>query len=77
LERKLTENSRLSFFEIGVVEANQTAVSERVEDDVFRSPKAQEIRRQSACVTKALRTTHSIWLYFAVEILLWHFRIAI
>jgi hypothetical protein len=42
----------------------------RVEDDVFRSPKAQEIRRQSACVTNALRTTPSNRLYFAVEILL-------
>jgi len=49
----------------------------RLEDDVFRSPKAQEIRRQSACVTNALTTTHSTWLYFAVEIFLWHFRIAI
>src|SRR5712691_4560590 len=46
----------------------QAAVSERVEDDVFRSPKAHEIRRQSACVTSALRTTHSTWLYFYREI---------
>jgi len=55
----------------------QAAISERVEDDVFRSPKAQEIRHQSACLTNASRTTHSIWLYFAVEILRWDFRIAI
>jgi len=56
---------------------NQAAVSERFEDDVFRSPKAQEIRHQSACLTNALRTTHSPWLHFAVEILLLHFAIAI
>jgi len=57
--------------------AYQAAVSERVEDDVFRSPKAHEIRRQNACVTNALRTTHSTRLYFAVEISLLYFRIAI
>jgi hypothetical protein len=52
--------------------------TERVEDNAFHLEVVHaDMAAEPDSLTNALRTMHSIRLYFVIEILIWHFGIAI